>query len=167
MEEGCGTDRILFYIVKTQLSVPASETIQVINNLIEVSCLLLSPLTWSLLHCFQKRTSLPHQAPTPENLLLLSVNMLPSSSEGRKGYNSLCHFNTLSSTSAKAEVRASTPSEYTPSHFSHLGIPVGLWDSMGRQLPIGTLFYKKKNASIHSSKGLWEQNIFTEQDVRD
>lgn len=53
---GCGTHCILFYFVKTQLSVPAIETIQLINNLMVVSCLLLSPLTWSLPPLFPKET---------------------------------------------------------------------------------------------------------------
>lgn len=56
LNEGCGTHCTLFHFVKTQLSVPALETIQLINNLMEVSCLLLSPLTWSLPPLFPKGT---------------------------------------------------------------------------------------------------------------
>lgn len=66
LNEGCVTHGILFYFVKTQLSVPALETIQLINNLMEVSCLLLSPLTWSLPPLFPKETlASPLSAPTP------------------------------------------------------------------------------------------------------
>lgn len=56
LNEGSGACRILFCFVKTQLSVPALETIQLINNLMEVSCLLLSPLTWSLPPLFPEET---------------------------------------------------------------------------------------------------------------
>lgn len=62
LKEFCGTACILFYFVKTQLSVPALETIQLINSLMEVSCLLLSPFTWSLPPVFSEKTF-----PSPPN----------------------------------------------------------------------------------------------------
>lgn len=81
VEEGYGTDRILFYVVKTQLSVPASETIQVINNLIEVSCLLLSPLTWSLPPLFPEESFAspprPHSWKPSSFSLLTCCQVLP------------------------------------------------------------------------------------------
>lgn len=88
LNEDCGTCCILFYFVKTQLSVPALETIQLINNLMEVSCLLLSPLTWSLPPLFPKEDlSFPTKPPHPPILLPLSTQGLPRSPKSRTGYS--------------------------------------------------------------------------------
>lgn len=87
LREGYGTQWILFYFVKTQLSVPALETIQVINNLMEVSCLLLSPLTWSLPPLFPKETLASPPNPHSHRHSSLATQGLPSSPKKRRtGY---------------------------------------------------------------------------------
>lgn len=87
LHDGCGAQCILFYFVKTQLSVPALETIQLINNLMEVSCLLLSPLTWSLPPLFPKETLASPPNPHSHRHSSLTTQWLPNSPKRRRtGY---------------------------------------------------------------------------------
>lgn len=134
LHEGYGTQWILFYFVKTQLSVPALETIQVINNLMEVSCLLLSPLTWSLPPLFPKETLASPSNPHSHRHSSLATQGLPSSPKRRRtGYGrASTSFPIHRAVSRRVRSLGFSRLQAFSFQLSHLGNPIGFYDGLGR-----------------------------------